>query len=139
MLDHLRAEDATERTVGLIAQPGKQVGLLRLQSLLAAARHRLLAKVDAARSDACVTHHLQKFSASAADIEHGVAALEPGQVELDVLLDVVFGPAKTLGETAVIELRLLRRRRGRDSRSRDWRRRRSQLPRALPHDPQLFV
>src|SRR5260221_3965825 len=108
MLDHLRAKDAAERPVGLVSQIGEQIGLLRCESLLTAARHRFFAQVDPARGDACVSHHLQKLSASAADIEHGAAVLEPRQIELDVLPDVLFGSAKTLGETAVIEPRRLK-------------------------------
>src|SRR5438093_1211562 len=109
MLDHLRTEDAAQRPVGLVAQIGEQIVLLRRESLLTAARHRFLAQIDSTRGDPAVAHHLQKFSASAADIEHGAAVLEPGQIELEVLPDVLFTSAKTFSEAAVIELRRLGR------------------------------
>src|SRR5262249_32576598 len=101
--------------------------------LLPAARHRLFAQIDSTRGNARVAHHLQKFAASTADIEHGAAVPEPRQIELDVLLDVLLCPAKTFGKTAVIELRRLER-------SRRWRwRSRRQLPYPLPNNAQLFV
>src|SRR5947207_1428138 len=109
MLDHLCAEDATERAVGPLPQIREQIGLLRIEALLTAARYGFFAQIDAARFDAGVAHHLQKFAAAAADVEHRAAALKSRQIELEILLDVIFRAAKAFGKSAVVERHLRRR------------------------------
>ncbi len=79
MLHHLRAEDAVERHLRAVRQVREQVGDFRVEALMPAGGDGFLAQIDAARGDAGVAHHLQKFAAAAADIEHVAAPAKYGR------------------------------------------------------------
>src|SRR5258707_5363326 len=103
MLDHLGAENAAQRAIGQVAHIVEQVGTFRVESLSAAERDGLLAQVDPARLDTGVAHHLEKFAATAAYVEHRRALPKALQIELDVLPDVVLGTAEALSEPRIVE------------------------------------
>ena len=93
----------SERPFRQLRQIREEIGYLRVQPLLTAQRHRLFAKIDAARRHAGRLHHFQELTAAAADVEHVGAAREIGQIKLLALFDVLLRATEAFGEAGVVE------------------------------------